>query len=74
MKPVIKLRDLVSVGEFGFFQEVIKHFPKVTTGDSDPGVSTRWSINNEEMLIHWWRHNASDSYRLELDDGKVLYK
>ena len=71
-KPVIKVSDLVNAGEYGFFAEVIKKFPKATTGDSDPYITTKWSIWNERIIIQWWRYNASDDYSLELDDGTIL--
>jgi len=71
-RELVKIRDVVNDAEFDFFANVIKHFPKTTTGDSDPGVSTAWTIQNEEMIVHWWRYNASEDYDLELSNGTIM--
>lgn len=71
-KKLIKVRDVVHDAEFDFFEQVVKHFPKTTTGDSDPGMSTAWTIQNEEMIIHWWDYNASEDYDLQLSNGVIL--
>lgn len=71
-KELVKVRDVVHDAEFDFFANVIKHFPKTTTGDSDPAMSTSWSIHNEDMIVHWWKYNASEDYDLELTNGDIL--
>jgi len=71
-RPVIKLTDLVDNAEVAFWEEVCRKFPDVTTGDSDPHMSTKWTIRNEEMVKNWWWWNASDQYDLELPDGTIM--
>jgi len=71
-RELVKVSDILHDAEFYFFANVIKHFPKTTTGDSDPGTSTAWSIHNEDMIVHWWKYNASEDYDLQLSNGDIL--
>jgi len=71
-KPIIKVSDVVNDSEHGFFAEVIKHFPKATTGDLDPSSSFEWSDANEKVIKQWWSWNASLDYDLQLTNGEIL--
>ncbi len=72
IKPIIKVSDVVHDGEHNFFAEVIKHFPKATTGDLDPSSSFEWSDANEKVIKQWWSWNASLDYDLQLTNGEIL--
>jgi len=60
----IERRKTVDAVNEALWQEVVKHFPKVESGDFPPDLTFELEATLEKMIYCWVRYNDDGNYDL----------